>query len=551
MRKAAAAALFLWICGRPYAQESSTDPASLDPGDAIESHSGSSGFHPDPGTDTFFFVDRGAGLDTGCTYRSRGPLAFEIEITRHVGETDSEGYLREPQKLIDNGVISPTARIRMPVFDVDYDAAVAGARQPERDRVTINGVNYGFLTGANAVWKLNEFEIPIRFVKFARRSVPADQGPNRYGPGSPPIPGRNTIRIDIDTANTTESWCTSVDWASLSFEAMAPLALIHGTNAQSSSWEVQAFGTFGSPLEFLRERGVPFEYRIDMEANGSAETNAQLLSQNLNAIARSWGVQSFHLVAHSKGATDSRAYLQLYYPADKERFRVLSLYSLGTPSRGTALSDYSVLVRQWGAPLDERTLFLDEVVFTGLTDGYLGSWLAIPGLAPSDPALSLQTTWGMEEFNRKYKKQPGVCYYSLAGDADTNGNKTIEAAEAVPLIPLSSVTGSLLGNRIYRVLGRTLYVTIQERPIRLGLSTYQRLTAILAPTLEPNDLTSRVDSVHCEPCGFQRFTRGAALNGIYLYNHSALKNPTTMLDILQQIARDTAESPTARQERCQ
>lgn len=548
MRRIAAVTLFLWSWGRPYAQESVTASAASERGDTVESHSGTSGFHPDPRTDTYFLVDRGAGLDTSCTYRSRSPLTFDIEITRYVGETNSDGTLKDPQKLIASGVISPTAKFRMPVFDVDYDAAVAGTRQPERDRVTINGVNYGFLTGANAVWKLNEFEVPVRFLRFARLATPYE-GPNAQGSGVPPIPGKNTIRIDIDTANTTDQWCTAVDWASLSFEAMAPLALIHGTNAQSNSWEVQILGE--SVVERLRTRGVPFEYRIDLEPNGSAERNARLLSENLNEIAWSWGVQNFHLVTHSKGATDSRAYLQLYYPADKERFRVLSLYSLGTPSQGTALSDYSVLVRLWGNPADERLASVDPVVARGLIDAYTGSWLALGGLAPSDPALSLQTTWGMEEFNKKYKKQAGVCYYSIAGDADTNGNKSIEGFEATPLVPLASTVGSIIADRIYWVLGRTLSVTIQEVPYAFGLRRYQRLTAILAEESEPNDLTSRVESVHCESCGFQRLVTGGNSTGVYAYNHSALKNPLIMERILERIAKDAVESPVRRQERCQ
>ena len=45
--------------------------------------------------------------------------------------------------------------------------------------------------------------------------------------------------------------------------------------------------------------------------------------------------------AHSKGASDARYYLNRWYRHGKP-FKILSLYSLGTPSQGTILSDIAV-----------------------------------------------------------------------------------------------------------------------------------------------------------------------------------------------------------------
>jgi triacylglycerol lipase len=77
---------------------------------ATSAHVGSSPFEPPKHNDTTFVVDQGGGLDTGCSYRSEGPLVFEIPIDRVVGDRD---------KLKQNGMISDTAILEMPAYDVD------------------------------------------------------------------------------------------------------------------------------------------------------------------------------------------------------------------------------------------------------------------------------------------------------------------------------------------------------------------------------------------------------------------------------------------------
>jgi hypothetical protein len=85
---------------------------------------------PDPVcSDSIFFVDCDAGLDTGCTFRSGGPLTFNIRVNRVVGEVN---------KLLSNGLIDATATLEMPAFDVDFNGGGGGVN-PERDRVKFNG----------------------------------------------------------------------------------------------------------------------------------------------------------------------------------------------------------------------------------------------------------------------------------------------------------------------------------------------------------------------------------------------------------------------------
>ena len=159
------------------------------------SHYGSSPFAPPQNNDHTFVVDKGPGLDTGCTFRSEGPLVFTIDVGRYPGNLD---------KLIENGLIEKTAELKMPAYDVDFDGGASGYN-PERDRVYFNGhlVPTEFLTGENNVWKLNSFNIPIEWINF----------PSDPGEGNSITKATNTITIDIDTANSDEVWCTSIDWA--------------------------------------------------------------------------------------------------------------------------------------------------------------------------------------------------------------------------------------------------------------------------------------------------------------------------------------------------
>jgi hypothetical protein len=129
----------------------------------------SSPFPPPEPDDRTFVTDDAAFLDTDCLYRNSGPIAFEILITRFVGAVDGDGALRDRDALIANGVVSETATLLLPVFDIDFDADVDDPEQPERDIVSINGHTLGFLTGADGVWKLNSFEIPIEFLRFPPR----------------------------------------------------------------------------------------------------------------------------------------------------------------------------------------------------------------------------------------------------------------------------------------------------------------------------------------------------------------------------------------------
>lgn len=509
-----------------------------------------------------------------CKTRHQGPITLDIPITRYVGSVTSEGFLSDPDLLIANGLITPLAKLTLRVWDIDSDANPGGGINPERDSVSVNGFTVSipgrFLTGVDQQWVTNQFYVPIKYLKF-----PSDPGLKPRGEAEAPNPAMNRISIDIDTANTQEAWCTSVAWASLSFDAMAPWMLVHGTNADHRTWELKAVDDT-SPVDRLNALGIPFEHRIDLVPNGTPDENAALLSQSLLDQARRFGVKSLHLITHSKGATDSRRFFETFLPTHSAELTILDLYSIGTPSQGTILSDYALAADKLCVyvripipptpteipvgPACDGLAFLDPVAKAALLDAAQANWLGSGGpfphitpvqnvtLAPVDPARAVQTIAAMGDFNKANPKSFLVPhYYSIAGDADDNNNQRIDRASEIrgfftlpdgsPPPLLSEEKQISIADRIYQALGRTWLAKAVELSAGRGNGSYWTFKVGLVPVAQPNDLVSAADSVHCQPCGFVPLG-GLGTPPVFHYNHTSLKNAGTMDLILQQIHHD-------------
>ena len=287
----------------------------------VGAHSGDSPFEPPPKTDTTFVVDSDTGLDTDCVFRNGGPLIFHIVVDRYVGPVDGSGYLIDPQGLIDKGIISSYAVLRMPAWDVDYDGG-GSTNYPERDRILFNGqvVPGEFLTGENETWKENYFQIPIRMIRF-----PADPGK-----GGTITPVENEIEIDIDVLNTDEIWCTAIDWAALSIQAARPVLMLHGILSGGDGWKAVWVKAF-------KERGLPSvpsdDDTMDMGKLDSIENNALKISAKVEEMKNRWGVQKVNMVCHSKGGLDARHYAEHADTVDK-------IIQIGTPNAGSIVADY-------------------------------------------------------------------------------------------------------------------------------------------------------------------------------------------------------------------
>lgn len=329
-------------------------------------HFGSSPFDPPEENDTNFVVDTGGGLDTGCTFRDGSPLVFRIKIDRVLDDASRN-------RLKSNGLISETATLRMPAYDVDFDAVVP-PYNPERDRVTFNGhlVPTTFLTGSNNVWKLNAFNVPIEWVKFA--SDP--------GEGGEAQPMDNEIRIDIDTANGELVWCTAIDWAALSFEMARPTIMAHGILSNGGIWN-------NIWVPQLQSLGVYTDNNLNMGNLDSIGNNAAKIGAVVDRNKKRWGVDKVNIVCHSKGGLDSRHYVEGNDSVDR-------IIQLGTPNGGSPLADFG----------------------QGTAIALLGGLPTLLINALAGPAGIQLTTPYMGTYNAFHGHNPDVEYNAVAGDYD-------------------------------------------------------------------------------------------------------------------------------------
>jgi triacylglycerol lipase len=477
-------------------------------------------FNPPDMNDRSFVTDAAPKLDTGCIFRSSGPIIYNIEITRHVGELNPDGTLKNAAALVAAGLLSPTATLIMPAFDVDSGAVLQPPDQPERDRVTFNGEVIGFLSGENNEWKLNSFEIPIAKVKFAARGAA----------GSLPAPALNQVRIDIDTANSSEFWCTSIDWGAQSFKAMSPIILIHGNNSNGDFFRRRGF------VGFLESSNLLFDNSINLPTTTIA-ANGSTLNELIPGIVKSFGVDSAHLVVHSKGGLDTREYLANFQPGHDMDFKILSYSSLSTPHNGSAGADLLV----------QRSIALgvtSEIEFVGFP---IFTQTVAEQMTPDAGTPNLTTTF-LAGFNTSNLSRlpSNTVFNTVAADADTNGNAEIDRspdeyaelrAESQQLRDLDS--SGILGptktriamNVAYQILRRTQSVTLtyrtERRFIFFGeLRTIAVLTSVPNATQLGNDVLVTLPSGQGLGAGgfASRVTNTTTFTGAAGRNHSNVVN---------------------------
>ena len=410
------------------------------------SHSGLSPWPTPTPRDSEFVVDTSPGLDTGCQFRSQGSLKFTIPVTRVVGGSDlgavdGDGKLLHPQQLIDNGVINKDAVLTMPAFDVDFNTPTSGSDQPERDRILFNGQPIGnlgaeaYLDGENNKWRMNKLKVPISQIRFAREN------------GLSPIPGQNQIEILIDQANIAnnkELWCTSVDWASLKINALYPVVMVHGNGESGAFWDRLNF------TKQFHDQGVPYSHDINMPTTYIV-FNSAILTAQIPPILLKFGVDHIHIICHSKGGLDTRAFLK-FLPTQDAPIAVVSMTTLSTPHHGSSLADYLRDSRGANALLSTSP----ERVLAAQHDG------------DYNEGRQNLTTEFVERFNTQNLPLPQsfvvkgekttVQYFSMGADANANdstflGRPTITADELAGTGQTSNEYLQLMGGTlVYRIL---------------------------------------------------------------------------------------------------
>lgn len=437
-------------------------------------------FEPPEANDRTFVINSGSGLDTGCTFRSGGPLLIQLPITRFVNEVDANGNLVDVAGLIAAGLVSAEARLIMPAFDIDNLAVVTPPDQPEIDRVSINGIELGFLSGENGTWKLNSFQVPIELLKF----------PTRAAPGTAPTPAMNEIQIDIDIGNAPsgeELWCMEIDWAALSLKAMSPVILIHGNNSNGGFWDRQGFTTT------LTQGRIPFDNSISM-MTAPVGANAAALRSLIPAIVQSFGVDSVHIVCHSKGGLDTRMYLQYFHP--EMPFDVLSMSTCSSPHNGSSGADVLVSYALAATQADEVE-FQGFPSFTHTLASQLGVDAGTPNLTPRFAAAFNATNVPALPTD--------IVYNTVGGDADVNNTSTIDIEaelaalriESPDLASKSTFVATAIIDRIYQILRNTTSVSIryEVRPgFFWGSTRVAVLTSVPNPTPLGNDTLVTIPS---------------------------------------------------------
>jgi pimeloyl-ACP methyl ester carboxylesterase len=223
--------------------------------------------------------------------------------------------------------------------------------------------------------------------------------------------------------------CLAVAWARLSFLAISPVILVHGNGSNGAFFVRRGF----APA--LDAAGLPEDSSINLAVGtgGTAAIAANVteLQTLIPNIVKSFGVNSVHIVAHSKGGLDTRSWLSSFSTtnaagtATNPPFRVISLTTLSTPHRGSALADLEIAV--------DAT----SVGLFGLTVANLKS------LGLGTPDTVDLTTFSNASFNPPLPS--GADYRMLGADGDLNGNGMIQSAPVDEYLAARGENGTLAG----------------------------------------------------------------------------------------------------------
>lgn len=386
----------------------------------------SSPFEPPDTGDRVFVTDDAPGqLDTRRC--GNAIITFNVEVSRVVSMygLKDDGTLADPQKLVSAGVLSEFATLEIPANDID----VHGSPVPEIDEIWFNGEKIGTLDGDDNKWVTNTFKIPIGKVKFAKYQQ-ENQQPDQSD--LPPIVAVNQVKIRVD-AGGTNFWCAEFDWAALKFKAISPVILIHGLAAYGDFFQTQNF-TYA-----LEKNYIPYDLEIDLFKDGVVAAG-ETLDRELPKKAKEFGVDSLHVVAHSKGGVDVREYLAKFQAKHNDQFRILSYTSLSTPHHGSVLGDVVIAQREF--PRQGNRLQLKGFSLSRL---YLNFYRTLTPSYLWQGHVDLSTTH-ISSFNHRnlFRLPKDIHYNLLAADADANNNGELD-------IPQEFADGNDIINRRYGV----------------------------------------------------------------------------------------------------
>jgi hypothetical protein len=414
------------------------------------------------------------------------------------------------------GTLSATATLELMVWDPGSTGQHA---------VSVNRSPIGSFSAQAGGWRLRSLSLPTGLLLF----------PDRALPGSLPTPAPNEIEIRPDTTNV--GLCAVVAWARVSFLAMSPVILVHG-NANNGGFFLRQMPSFVSALDAA---GIPNDSSINLGLPAPVADDAVALQSRIPPIVRSFGVDSVHVVAHSKGGLDTRAWLSLFAPtnavatAPSPRFRVLSVTTLATPHLGSALADLQLAI-------EATSVGLFGIPFATVPTFAAGSNAGTPDL----------TTFACAAFDPPLPA--GVDYRMLGGDTDLNADGAItsvpppdeyagariessdlSAIAASPPVTVGgmTITGAQIADSVVTALyvvlrnTRAVVVTTAAIPIPIPIPPFFLVVTVTHPMPirglpAPNDLLVTIPSANGAPPPFTLAFPPATFTGAAGRNHGSV-----------------------------
>lgn len=516
-------------------------------------------------------------------------IKFRIDrVVTDEANLDANGFLKDPQALIAQGVIRPEVEVEFEAIEYVHGNGVVktwfGNNRPPAayKLVSVNrkqywsglsGVDGSFWHSADHRlpynhWRKISLMIPISMVKFPRRAAV----------GSIPIPAENQLEFTTD-AYPFFSYAIDaiqVAWAKARVKAMAPIVLVHGTNADPKTWNDPEGNSWDPPANrsfnnyFSTFTGICFN-DIALTPNGAINQNGKDLEDRIKERLTTVGARTCHIVAHSKGGLDSRAMIYDHYGQHRNEslnqpgnFEVLSLYTLDTPHRGTVLSDIAWnALHQAQAAADPKWHDLDVLM--------AWDWARLHNPPPGNPdgmatlptgsALEAQMTRNMGTWNSEngvgfsWLNTGGrpLKFYNTASDADWNVRdlniddleKKFSSFDSLP---------PLLGRRLATSSYRMLYYAkqVKARPsVRTetvrdkegnSWEIVRPVTELFVPYgqegREWNDTVVAISSAVYDGGTLFCPVFVPNLGGIMLKNHSSVKSSELADGVVEQIRTD-------------
>jgi hypothetical protein len=457
----------------------------------------------------------------------------DVAIGRVVGpglpaDYDGSGLLKEEiwHTYTQNGILSDTAYLQMTAWLLDGFFLSPG------DQVTIwlNDNYVKTFTWSNSQY----FCVPIstQWLKFPQRVI-----------GGTPTAVVNKLGFTTDLTNhqVLADGGGGPQPISLTIGAMAPVILVHGYHSGPWFWASgatafnQMDGTgcgvpgpvdrqpqyFGNFIQPFRDSKVPFSCLLQINQYADVRTGGADAATKIQKIAAEFGVQHVHLIGHSKGGLWLRAAL----PRISSQLGVYSVTTIDTPHHGSALADLLVEAHNnyehakrefpghsgwdaWVANHRQYNSTAEDDMTTALAPDNNAKW---PN--PTDMEFHVHLTGEYSFLDYVYKSK----YFSIASDADLNGDGKIQSSEYYPYTDGWPAPG-IVANGRYQTLGRErIFSVLSASPLALTNPTSDSLG------FKKNDMAVTVLSAQFD--GFKALPSNTGYFGnipYFLANHTTI-----------------------------